>query len=120
METTNMELNDILATVRANATAQIETCRLIETRMVDMYVLAAADGAVLHSDGVHGFGVKLGNVERSRDRAKVEALLAHVIEHNPGNSVVAGLKIMGWKKAARLQREIAQNILDFAFAPATK
>lgn len=113
-----MDTTDIFATLRANIATQIETCRLIETRMVDMYVLATAEGEVLHSDGVHGFGVKLDKVERSRDRAKVEALLAHVIEHNPGNSVAANLQIMGWKKAARLQRAAAQSLLDFAFAPA--
>lgn len=91
----------------------VETCRLIETRMVDNYVLATEDGDVLHNgSGVHPFGQKLDKVERSRDLTKVKGLLAHVRENNPDNHVAQGLKIMGWKKAARLQRARFEAVIE--------
>ena len=100
--------DDIIQNIRTS----IETCRLIETRMVDNYVLAMRDGAVLHSDGIHDFYRTLDKVERTRDRAKIEGLLAQVREDNPDNSAVAGLTIMGWKKAARLQIAKLNDLLQ--------
>lgn len=108
-----MDLDALKQDVIRNAETTIETCRLIETRMVDQYVLALPDGSVLHTVGIRPFGKSLGDVQRTRDRAKIEALLDHVRTENPDNTAVQDLKIMGWKKAARLQRETYTSMIEF-------
>lgn len=92
----------------------IKTCRLIETRMVDHYVLMdPEDGTVLTTEnGVRPFHQRLDDIQRTRDLAAIKRLLKHVREENPDNPVAQRLVITGWKKAARIQRERAEETLQ--------
>lgn len=94
---------------------QIETCRLIETRMVDQYVLADPEsGQMLTTEhGIQPLQKQVGDIQRTTDRSKIEGLLAYVKEHNPDNFVAQRLVIMGWKKAARIQRQKAEANIKY-------
>lgn len=109
-----MELeNDYRALLRANAREHIDTCNLIITRMADQFVLMLEDGSVLHSTGIHPFPKAFGDkVQMSRDKAKVQKLLAHVKAQNPDNSAAQALKLGTLKNAARKQRQNSVNILE--------
>lgn len=109
---TDFNMDEIIAGGIKAARETIETCRLVETRMINQYVLALGDGSVFHSTGaIHAFGVKLDKVERTRDIRAIAALRKHLIEMNPGNDAVARLSIMSWKEAARIQRAVAEDVI---------
>ena len=105
--------NSILADVRANTEQSIETCRLVIDRVVDAYCIAdPGNGQMLFRDGIHPLYKTIGDVERSRDKSKVIALLEEIRKMNPDNPVVQRLRVMGFKKAARLQLEINEDLLQ--------
>ncbi len=103
-------ITDLIETLKQ----QIETCRFVETRVVDHYVLADPEnGQILTTEnGMQPFRVTINEFERTRDAEAIKGLKAHVREMNPANPIVQRLKIMGWKKAARIQRELSQQSLE--------
>jgi hypothetical protein len=108
----DLNMNEIIEGGIKAARETIKTCRLIQTRMIDQYVLAMGDGSVLHSDGIRAFGISLAKVERTGDRKKIEAFLAAIKRDNPDNGAVAQLKIMSWKDAATLQIAVAEDVIE--------
>ena len=110
---TDFNIDQIIEDGIKAARETIATCDLIITRMVDYYVLALDDGSVMHGKtGVRPFGVSIGDVEKTRDRKAIEDYRKHLIEMNPDNSVVARLRIMSWKTAARAQKEVALKLIE--------
>ena len=101
-------LNDLIASFKA----QVETCRLIETRIVDAFVIMLPeDGSMLTQNGVRPVYKTVNEFERSRDKAAVAKLLAQVKADNPDNPVVQRLVIGTFKKAARQQRLAGEEML---------
>jgi hypothetical protein len=105
----------MLEQIEKNTRALIATCRVIETRVVNRWVLALPeDGQIVTVEGIRTFPEGFGNKIFWTDQKDVaEAKLLELRESNPDNSTVDRLKPMRIKEAAVRQEARARDLLTY-------
>jgi len=104
---------EIFAELQTAFEEQIATADFVISRMANHAVIADPQNGncVLREGGCWPIPAECGRVAMIRSADEARAELARMQAEQPDNHVLQRLEVMGFKKAARLQRANAETVL---------